>query len=158
GGLGGDKVSEHVVRTAAKHLKEGGFAIILVDWYHQGDDDWATRPGEWLDGAGCDVWWQRFEQSSPLTYASRWLTATSDEEAELTRRCAAWVQFYKDLRATGLNHGAVVLRKRSNAINWERFEDLSLHEGSLRREDVGNQIETVFASEDMQEEISDDAA
>ena len=56
-GLRGDEVSERVIRAAADHLAEGGFATLLVSWVGADEDGADERPLRWAKSlAGCDSW------------------------------------------------------------------------------------------------------
>ena len=52
----GDEVSAHVVRGAAEHLAEGGFATMLVSWVGTDEDEPDEHPLEWVDDLDADVW------------------------------------------------------------------------------------------------------
>jgi len=147
GGLGGDAVSEHVVRGAAAHLEEGGTAVILVNWHHATEEDWADRPRTWTRDNGCDVRWMRFDDDDPLTYAASWLRQeTRRDAAAATTELNAWIGYYEQAGISRLAMGAVVMRKRSGVRNWERCEHIPL-EISLTA--CGAQIERIFDAEDL---------
>src|SRR5258706_3625935 len=72
GGLEADQFSELIVREAAKHLSDGGFATLLVSWVAENEDDSEARPLEWTDGSGCDSWILPIYALDPLDHAVRW--------------------------------------------------------------------------------------
>ena len=51
-GMGGDAVSELIVRESPAHLNEGGCAVSLMSWHHENEDDWFERPCGWAAGSG----------------------------------------------------------------------------------------------------------
>ena len=47
-GLPGDRVVEHIVRTAPDHLTDGGWCQVLTNWVVARDRPWEERLGGWL--------------------------------------------------------------------------------------------------------------
>ena len=114
-GMAGDELSRTVVREAASHLAEGGFASILVNWAH-GDEEAAQAPvAGWVRGIGCDALLLRFRTYDPVTYASLWIK----EEAKFAETLDRWLGYYRRLGIRAMSSGAVILRRRSGA-NWTR--------------------------------------
>ncbi|MGC2578532.1 MAG: class I SAM-dependent methyltransferase, partial [Terrimicrobiaceae bacterium] len=64
-GMGGDAVSELMVRQSPAHLNDLGRAVSLISWHHEEESDWPKRPGEWATGSGCDLWLLRATSESP---------------------------------------------------------------------------------------------
>ncbi len=147
GGLGGDAVSEHVTRQAAAHLEEGGFAVILLNWHHATDGDWAERPKTWTQGSGCDVRWMRFDDEDALTYAASWLRQEEKRDVEASGRLLdEWMEYYAGVGITRIALGAVVMRKRAVTQNWVRCDDIAM---DISLTACGDQIERVFDAEDL---------
>jgi hypothetical protein len=156
GGLGGDGVSEHVVSHAAEHLAEGGFAVVLINWHHLSEEDWAERPARWATGRGCDAWLLRFKTASPLTYAADWLRPTEGgDAAAYGQRLDEWLAYYRQHQMNRISAGAVILRRRAANANWLCCETMP---GGEHRGDCGEQIERVFAAEDFLQTVPDDRA
>jgi methylase of polypeptide subunit release factors len=125
--LTGDGVSEHVIRHAAGHLKEGGYATVLFNWHYDGGDDWERRPFEWCEGSGCDGWLVRSGDAEPLTYAANWLRQGEKREGERYGRLLdEWLEYYARLGIQRLCSGAMVLRKRVTARNWRRADSMEV--------------------------------
>jgi methylase of polypeptide subunit release factors len=150
--LGGDKVSELVLRESPPHLREGGFAITLISWAHENEEDWALRPCGWVEGRGCDLWLLRATSEDPLRYAADSLRQSerigSSRYSELLDE---WVEFDRQQGFVRLALGAAILRRRSSSKNWIHCEDLS---GAAVRSDAGGQIQRVFAAEDFLASLS----
>lgn len=154
GGLSGDAVSEHVTRGAAAHLEEGGYAVILLNWHHATDDDWSERPVSWTRDNGCDVRWMRFQEEDLLGYAAHWLRQEEKRDTlSAGRLLDEWVSYYKSQGIARISLGAVVMRKRTGDRNWLRCEDIPI---DISLNQCGDQIERIFAGEDLLQEISDD--
>jgi methylase of polypeptide subunit release factors len=151
GGLPGDALSEQVVRGAGRLLQEGGYAVILFNWHHRRQQDWAERPMRWLEGSGCDAWLLRFDTFDPAEYAVNWLRETERHDtAGLARRLGRWLEYYKRAGIGWLSSGAAVLR-RSRRPNWVRATTVSEPSGC-----AGAQVERLFAAQDLLQELGDD--
>ncbi len=154
GGLGGDAVSEHVVRTAAEHLEENGFAVALVNWHHATADDWEQRPLSWTRGNGCDVRWMRFDDEDPLSYAASWLRQEEKRDAATAERLLdEWVSHYEERGMARIALGAVVMRKRTGGRNWERCEDIPM---DISLNNCGEQMERIFDGEDLLQSLANE--
>lgn len=155
GGIGGDGVSEHVTRVASKHLEEGGFAVMLLNWHHA-EDAWEERPLSWTRGNGCDVRWMRFDEEDPLSYAASWLR---QEERRDTNAAGLlldeWNAYYEGAGIARISLGAVVMRKRSGVQNWERCDNIPM---DISLNACGDQIERIFDAEDLLHELVDESA
>ena len=152
GGLGGDAVSEHIVRAAAEHLEENGCAVVLVNWHHSTGDDWEQRPASWTRGNGCDVRWMRFDDQDPLTYAASWLRQEERRDvATAARLLDEWVRHYDERGMARIATGAVVMRKRTCARNWERCEDIPM---DISMNACGEQMERIFDAEDLLQSLA----
>jgi methylase of polypeptide subunit release factors len=124
GGLPRDAVSRMVVREAARHLADGGFATILCNWIH--DDAWADPLRSWVADAGCDALLLHYASVDPVSYAARW-------NAELQGRAPAifdatvrrWVDHYRAEGIARIGFGAVILRRRAGAKSWVRALDMA---------------------------------
>src|SRR6266487_7119427 len=53
-GFQADEISERVVRDAAAHLADGGFATLLVSWLARDEDQPDVRVLDWAEETGCD--------------------------------------------------------------------------------------------------------
>jgi methylase of polypeptide subunit release factors len=146
-GMGGDAVSEHVLKGAAARLREGGFASVLVNWHHHNEDDWTQRPSAWAKELGCDAWIVRSGVASPLAYAASWLRFNEARDPERYGKLLdEWLAYYDKLGIGSISAGAVVLHKRSGVANWVRCDTVDDIKGSGQ---CGDSILRVFAAEDF---------
>jgi len=154
GGLGGDAVSEHVVRGAARHLNEGGFASMLINWHHADGEDWDRRPMEWFADNGCDSWIARSSIADPLNYAANWIGQTSGQNAsDYEQLLDEWLAYFREQGIHQICAGAVVLRKRSTGKNWTRSDSMEQGQG---RGQCSDHILRLFAGEDYLRQFEDD--
>jgi methylase of polypeptide subunit release factors len=150
--LPGDTVSRDVVRHASEHLRDGGFASILVSWAHPADDWWST-PSAWVAGLGCDAWLLYFGSDDPLTHAASWLKpAARHEPGAFAERLDRWLDYLASLGIEAIAHGAVVLRRRAAARNWTLVDRVDLG----RAEQASDHILRVFATQDWLESLDDE--
>ena len=153
GSAQGDHVSEHVIRQAPAYLEEGGLAIVLLNWHHQGDEDWAARPVSWTAGNGCDNWLLQFDSNDPLVYAAEWLRTEGKTGDALGTALDRWSDYYRQLGIARISAGAMILRRRSAAQGWTRADALAFgkHAGQC-----GGHVERVIAGETLAREATDE--
>ena len=152
--LPGDAVSEQVIREAGGKLHEGGFACILFNWHHHDDGDWASRPLSWVSNTGCDSWLLCFKTADPLTYAADWLrTSVGQSSPDYGRYLDEWIAYYEKMGIGQISAGAMFLRRRSVPANWSRID--TIEKGRTVGE-CGEQIERIFATEDLLQTLDDD--
>jgi methylase of polypeptide subunit release factors len=152
--LPGDAVSEQVVRGAGQRLSEGGFACILFNWHHQDETDWDSRPKSWMSNTGCDGWLICFKTTEPLAYAADWLrTGVGKSSKEYGRCLDEWMAYYEQMGITRISAGGMIMRRRSQQANW--FRAHAIDKGRCTGS-CGDQIERIFAAEDLLQTITDD--
>jgi hypothetical protein len=154
-GIGGDGVSELMVRQAPEYLAVGGCAVSLISWHYRSEEeDWASRPCTWAQGTGCDLWLCRVCQQDPLDYAVNALRQTeSMGTPRYAERIEEWMQYFREQGMVHLALGAVILRKRTASRNWVHEEKLS---GNPAASDAGEQLERIFAAEDFLDGCDDE--
>ena len=153
-GLGGDRVSEYVVRGCAAKLNDGGYASILINWHHDGE--MSRRPFEWARDSGCDLWLIISSDTDVLTYASKWLRQSEGRDpAHYAKQLDEWMAYYAEAGISRIAAGEVVLRKRSGGKNWQRADVLEIYGASG---DCGGHIAQVFQNEDFLSENPTDEA
>jgi methylase of polypeptide subunit release factors len=153
-GLPGDQVSRDVVRAAAEHLEEGGFAHVLISWAHAAEQDWREPVASWVEGLGCDVWLLHFGSDDPVTHASGWLRPVAAAAPELYEGSLdRWLDYLRTSGVGAVAYGGVVLRKRAGERTWLRADSVS-----LEREGAGLHVERVFDAQDLLERLPDDRA
>lgn len=124
GGLGRDAVSRMVIREAARHLADGGFATVLCNWAH--DESWAEPLRGWVADTGCDALLLHYATVAPAEYAARWnveLRARQPRSYETTVR--RWTDYYAAEGIGRIGLGAVILRRRESATHWVRPLDMA---------------------------------
>ncbi|MCW2781164.1 MAG: methyltransferase small [Marmoricola sp.] len=110
-GLPGDRVVEHIVRTAPKHLNEGGWCQILANWVIPKDQPWEDRMTGWLDGSGCDAWVVQREVVDLPSYVELWLKdAGLHGSADYHRRYDTWLSWFEDNGVEAVGFGWINLR------------------------------------------------
>lgn len=145
-GMPGDALCEHVIRRAGEHLAEDGFATVICDWHHTGEDDWRARPAAWAEQTGCDAWLLQFYSLDPVTYASQWLHSRERGSAlEYGRRLDEWLEYYARLGIGRFSRGAMILHKRAVPKNWFVGSRVQFHQGA----GCGDQIRRIFAARDL---------
>ena len=155
-GLPRDELCRRIVRGIPDHLAEGGFAHVLVSWVHEPGEggDWAGPLEEWVIGTGCDAWLLHYRTDDPLTHAAGWLrplaTSTHEYEAALER----WLDSFRQLEIEAVGYGAIVLRRRSEAANWVRVDEIPIE----RLEPATEHTLRVFAAEDLLATLPDASA
>ena len=153
-GMGGDAVSELMVRQSPAHLNDLGRAVSLISWHHEDESDWSKRPSEWATGSGCDLWLLRATSESPLGYAANALRQTEAlRSASYGKQLDRWLDYYRNQGIGRLALGAAILRNRHAARNWIHCEDLA---GAAVATDAGEQIQRVFAAEDFLAALASD--
>lgn len=144
GGMGGDRFSERILRGAAAHLRDGGFAHFTCDVGTMGGKQGDARLQEWLSGNGCDVVVLGGMKATAAEYAKSWLKADSGAhvQAELDR----WVAYFAELGVEAIQNWLVVMRKRSEGgPNWYLQDTLP----PTRKGHFGHQIARMFACQDL---------
>jgi methylase of polypeptide subunit release factors len=124
GGRPRDAVCRMVVRDAAAHLAEGGFATILCNWVHGGS--WVDPLRPWVVDTDCDALLLHYATVDAPIYAARWnaeLRTRAPEAFEATVR--RWVDYYAAEGITSMGLGAVILRRREGGSHWVQALDMA---------------------------------
>jgi hypothetical protein len=151
GGEPGDNLSRIGVEQAARALREGGFAQIMVNWAST-PADWSARPRRWVVGSGCDVWVLRFHAMDPLDYAVRFLAPLGPGDPGFEDTLERWIAYYRSEGIEELTAGIVILRRR-DGNNWVRADDLP-----SPSESAVDQIVRVFAAQTDLAELANERA
>ncbi len=140
GGLEADQFSELIVREAAKHLAEDGYATLLVSWVAVDEDDSEARPLDWIDGNGCDAWILPIYALDPLDHAVRWNVHLAGKPEPFGEVLDRWTSYLDTIDVAVVTEGAILLRRRDGEENTVRIDiaddDLVDH--------AGNQIRRAF--------------
>lgn len=135
----GDEVSELVVREAAEHLEEGGYATATLSWLAASRHDPDAHVEQWLSGSGCDAWLLGMNAADPLDHAAAWTDHLDDPGAQ-DEALDRWSGYIEELGANWVTEGVAVLRKRSGARHGLRADPVD--EDDL--EFAGEQAERVL--------------
>ena len=150
-GLRGDDVSRQVLRQAAAHLHEGGLAFVLISWGVRKGEAWPDPLRPWVADLPCDIWILHHSSEEPLLYAASWNSPLQARTREFGTALDRWTAYLADLGFATVGYGAAILRKRSAAMNWVRFDDLR----GQREPASGEQIEQLIAAQDYIVALSD---
>jgi methylase of polypeptide subunit release factors len=147
--FGRDEMSRQVVREAATHLRENGFAYVLLNWVQPPDVSWMTVLEGWLDGTGCDAVCLLHGIEDPLAYSVRW---TAREQQVMPERHGQtldrWLGHLERERIQAIGSGAIILRRRSGP-NWIHGLELS----GDSQGDAGPHVQAIFAGRDVLERV-----
>jgi methylase of polypeptide subunit release factors len=141
-GRRGDALSAEVVRSAADHLQEGGFATILCNWALAEGEDPMAPPRRWVEGKGCDAWFVDRGRQDALGYAAVWNRGR--DAASYSEALERWTAHYEREGIAAVGLGAVVLRRRSGAANWTRTDVPGATRGSAHEH-----VLRIFAAQDL---------
>ncbi|HYQ72175.1 MAG TPA: methyltransferase, partial [Gammaproteobacteria bacterium] len=120
-GSTGDSMLERIVRESAGHLNEGGYCQLMSEVVQYSGQTWPRRLFGWLDGLGCDAWMLHRATMSPEEYARVWVMDRSESPEDLMRE---WLAYYREQNIEAITSGLLTIRKRSNAANWYRIDQL----------------------------------
>ena len=135
-----DEVSERVVRDAAAHLADDGFATVLVSWVAHDEDVPDERVLAWAEATGCDSWILVASESSALEHAAMWNAHLDDDAAAYARGIDEWTAYLDALGVSRVSDGAVILHRAPGARPTTRID--SIEEDTL--EDASDQVERAF--------------
>ena len=120
----GDPICARLLREIPDHLAPGGIAIVLINWAHATDDDWADTPLSWVPAEGTRRWLFQSDCSSPADYAWNWISGDlrfTDEQAALDEM-RRWLDFYQQSGAKRISGGFMVIQKCDPGGEWTRSE------------------------------------
>ena len=141
GSLEGDELSAQVVREAAEHLAEGGYATMLASWLGSNPDAPDDRVWEWVQDIGCDAWILPVDEASPREHAERWNAHLADDHAAYREAVKRWTAYLKGLGARVVTEGGILLHRRDGR-NTTRIDEVD--EDELGPADL--QIRRAFAA------------
>ncbi len=109
-GLPGDRVVEHIVRTAPDHLTDGGWLQVLANWSIVDGQPWDERLGTWLR-PDCDALVVQREQLDPASYVELWLKDSGHHGGpDYARRYDTWLSWLEETGIEGIGFGWINLR------------------------------------------------
>ncbi|WP_109507872.1 DUF7059 domain-containing protein [Nocardioides speluncae] len=114
-GLPGDRVVEHIVRTAPAHLAPGGWCQILANWVIARGTPWDERLTSWLDDS-CDAFVVQREVLDPAAYVELWLKDAGRHGADdYPRRYDTWLSWLDEQGVEAVGFGWINLRRRAGS-------------------------------------------
>jgi methylase of polypeptide subunit release factors len=142
GGLEADEISERVVREAAAHLADRGFATLNVSWLAQNENAPNDRALAWTAATGCDSWILPTWESDPLGHAAEWNSHLVDDPEAFREALDEWTQYFAELDVRWVSEGAVILHRRPGGRPTTRVDKID--DDDL--DDAGEQVLRAFAS------------
>ena len=110
-GLPGDRVVEHIVRTAPEHLTENGWCQVLANWVVPTGGGWQERIADWVP-AGCDTFVVQRELIDPAAYVELWLKdAGLHGTNDYLIRYDTWLSWFEDQGIEAIGFGWINLRR-----------------------------------------------
>ncbi|HEY7365634.1 MAG TPA: methyltransferase, partial [Methylomirabilota bacterium] len=124
-GQRGDALCRALIGAASGFLREGGWAVVLVNWIADREGAWWEPLRSWVEGPGFDAWLLHDRTFHPLDYAAVWnqwlrLSEPRAYGSTLDR----WLGYYRRLGIEAIASGAILLRRRAQGPNWVRADDL----------------------------------
>lgn len=123
-GLPGDRVVEHIVRTAPDHLADAGWLQVLANWSIVGGQAWDERLGSWLR-EGCDALVVQRETLDPSAYVELWLKDSGHHGGpKYAQRYDTWLSWLEEAGIEGIGFGWINVRLagsgrgRHELIEW----------------------------------------
>ena len=110
-GLPGDRVVEHIVRTAPDHLTDGGWCQVLANWVIGASRPWGERVASWVPD-GCDALVVQREVLDPAAYVELWLKDAGLHGApDYPARYDTWLSWFEDQGIEAVGFGWINLRR-----------------------------------------------
>ncbi len=120
-GLPGDRVVEHIVREAPRHLTDGGWCQVLANWAIETDRPWDERLAGWLD-PDCDALVVQREVIDPAAYVELWLKDSGHHGGgDYWERYDTWLGWFEEQGIEGIGFGWVNLRRGGSThrlLDW----------------------------------------
>lgn len=119
-----DPICARLVRETPAHLNPEGIAVLLVNWMHRDDDDWAEVPLSWVRGEGLRRWVFRSDCSTPADYAWNWIAGDLRfaGEAAALAEMRRWLDYYRKQGVGRISGGFMVMQKCAPGGEWTRTE------------------------------------
>ena len=116
-GMPADDVGRILVRDLPDYLNPGGMAVLLANWLHVIDEDWAERVTSWVRDRGLQAWIVQRDTEDPATYVHTWLQDSSSLHREDTDQVRAdWLAGLDAMRTEAIGFGWIVLRRVDDAL------------------------------------------
>lgn len=157
-GMPGDRVVEHVVRSAPRFLNPGGTAQILANWAISADESWTERLADWFvpaDGVtSCDAWVVQREVLDIAAYVELWLKdAGLHGTGDYLTRYDTWLSWFEENGIEAVGFGWLNLRATGASVPDVRLEEWRWEV----EQPLGPEIGRHFADLDRLRGLDDDA-
>jgi len=140
-GLRGDEVTQLVMRSAAEHLADDGYATMTGSWLGDDEESADQRPYDWAKGLrDCDAWILSVWESDPLEHAASWNREHADEPEQLEEAITSWSGYLDELNAGWVSEGVIALHKRPGKRHGVRVDGVD--EDGL--DEAGDQVRRAF--------------
>jgi len=141
-GFQADELSARMVREAASHLTDGGFATLLVSWVAEDEDSPDERALAWTKELDCDSWILPVWEADPLDHAATWNVELAKNAKAFGTALDDWTQYLGRLGVRWVSEGAILLHRRPGRRHTARVDQVD--EDAL--EDAGDQVRRAFAA------------
>ena len=113
-GLPGDRAVEQMVRTAPRHLTEGGRCHLLADWVVRRDQPWEERLASMVEASGCHAWVVQRELMDPAAYVELWLKDSGHHGGpDYAHRYDTWLSWFEAQGVEAIGFGWINLQRAS---------------------------------------------
>ncbi len=151
-GLPGDSFVEGMIRTVPRFLREGGYAIVQLNWIVRPDEHWQAPLQRWVEGNGCDAVFVGRSTWQPLDYAAAANFPLKGNPAAFGAALDRWVAHIESLGLESIAGGLVALRRREGE-NWLRAFDAPM--GGI--DPSAHQLVRLFEAQDYLRSTDDSA-
>jgi methylase of polypeptide subunit release factors len=139
-----DQYCRKVVKEAPRHLNEGGFLQLILEWAEVRGQSWKDRLMDWVEGTGCDAWiWREYDMDAG-SYAQNRIRETATSSSNDEENYRQWMAYYRENRVEKVYGGILAMRRRSGK-NWIQFEEMPVEPA----EPFGDAIWQAFAARDF---------
>jgi SAM-dependent methyltransferase len=136
------EVCRRLAASIPERLAAGGIAIIMINWGHEHDDDWADAPLSWLASSDLQAWLFQNDANTPGEYAWSWIRHDPRFESpgEVGAEMERWLAYLRGHSIRRVSNGFLILRRPLlGEPAWRRADrrnisELSSHAGT----DVAN--------------------
>ncbi|QIG38986.1 methyltransferase [Microbacterium sp. 4R-513] len=150
GGMAGDDLVAHFVRTVGEHLLPGGVAQLLGNWETRDGAAGLDRVRDWVDASPVplDAWVVEREVLDPLSYAELWIRdgGTVPGRPEFAGLIDAWLEDFAERGVEHVGFGYILLRRpEAGSPTLARYERIGQ---SLGGAPLGPHLAAALAAHD----------
>jgi methylase of polypeptide subunit release factors len=127
----GDPICARLLRSMREHLVDGGIGVLLLNWMHRNDEDWAEAPLSWLPETGMRRWLFQTDCSSPVDYAWKWIERDPRFEADAdaaSEEIARWLAYYRSKQIERISGGFFIVQRCEAGKEWTRTDSRAASE------------------------------